>query len=68
MDVVNAAWVDERLDAIQASIHDPEVAHSIEDSLRVAVLQAIAEGAEEPARLAAKALESKAIEFERHCA
>lgn len=70
--MVSLADVDERLQKIYAVLegpaYDPEVAHSLEDALHAEVLQAIADGAETPAALAAKALESKMIEFERHCA
>lgn len=47
---------------------DFEAAHSMEDRLHRAVLEAIIEGAENPKELAAKALESRKIRFERYFA
>jgi hypothetical protein len=44
---------------------DPEVAHALEDALWRDVLVAISEGHETPATLAAAALLSQEIEFER---
>lgn len=64
---MSALDITERLRAIRAVTHDDEVAHSLEDGLRVDVLRAIANHAEDPAGLAAKALESEGIAFERLC-
>jgi hypothetical protein len=48
--------------------HDDEVAHVIEDRLWERALRAIAAGAPNPAELAAEALKSADLEFNRHCA
>lgn len=48
-------------------IHDDEAAHQCEDNLWQSVLQAIAEGAENPVELAKAALETKDIGFSRWC-
>ena len=48
--------------------YDDERAHSAEDGLREDVLKAIAEGAENPAELAAEALKTSEIAFARWCA
>lgn len=47
---------------------DDEVAHNMEDALHADVLQAIATGADNPEKLAAEALKTKDIEFNRWCA
>jgi len=47
---------------------DDEAAHGAEDDLYEAVLQAIANGAENPAQLATIALGTKSINFNRWCA
>jgi hypothetical protein len=53
---------------IEASKGDPESAHAQEDELYRAVLQAIADGHESPALLAAAALDSQKVDFPRWCA
>jgi len=60
--------VREFVEEIRLSAGDDEVAHSMEDELYVAVLQAIANGADSPEKLAAEALKTKDIEFSRWCA
>ena len=47
---------------------DYERAHGKEDDLHEAVLQAIADGAENAAELAREALKTADIEFARYCA
>ncbi|MBG9915251.1 hypothetical protein ABD67_10070 [Bacillus sonorensis] len=60
--------VREFVEEIRLSADDDEVAHSMEDELYVAVLQAIVNGADNPGKLAAEALRTKNIEFSRWCA
>jgi hypothetical protein len=47
---------------------DEEVAHRDEDKLHVLVLQAIADGIENPAGFAREALKTRDLDFPRHCA
>ena len=47
---------------------DDEAAHAEEDTLHQDVLQAIADGAANPAALAEEALKTKNIDFARWCA
>jgi hypothetical protein len=47
---------------------DDEASHSTEDLMYRAVLRAIANGAENPAELAAEALKASHIQYERWCA
>ncbi len=56
------------LAAIRAIADDDESAHGEEDELRARVLQAIADGATDPAALAAEVLKTRDIEFSRWCA
>lgn len=59
----------EKVRAIRLSAGDPEGAHSQEDDLWQAVLQAIANGEVDDPRLAAfEALETTKIDFPRWCA
>lgn len=59
----------ERVEAIRAVAHDDEQAHGMEDSLRGDVLAAIVLGeCDDPALLAAAALQTDDIEFARWCA
>lgn len=53
---------------IAAIADDSEAAHADADTLHIEVLQAIAEGAEKPAELAAAALKTLDIKFARWCA
>lgn len=46
---------------------DNEAAHGAEDRLYIAVLEAIAGGAKNPRQLAAEALETRKIDFDRWC-
>ena len=48
--------------------HDDEAAHIKEDDLHQDVLQAIADGAADPAALAREALKTKDLDFARWCA
>jgi hypothetical protein len=57
--------INERVQAIKDIAHDDEVAHSAEDRLYIDVLQAIANGADNPRELAAAALATQGIEFAR---
>ena len=66
--MITAEWVRERVAEIRAMADDDEVAHSEEDSLRQAVLAAIAEGAPNAAELASEALKTSQIRFARWCA
>lgn len=54
-----------RLAEIHAVQHDDEVAHSMADALHQDVLAAIAAGAPEPQTLAAAALRTETIGFDR---
>jgi hypothetical protein len=59
-------WIKGRVRDIEAMSGDDEAAHSKEDSLWEAVLQAIANGeTADPAACAKAALETKSIRFER---
>lgn len=67
--MMDAHWVRQQVAAIEECIGDPEAAHSLEDSLRAAILSAIATGdCEDPKAVAAAALESDALPFPRWCA
>lgn len=55
------AWVD----LIRDIAGDPEAAHSSEDGLHVAILEAIAAGAENPVELARIALLTVNMDFSR---
>jgi hypothetical protein len=59
-----ARWVDK----IACMAGDPEAAHSEEDAMKDCVLQAIAEGVDNPAECAAAALKSCHLPFPRWCA
>lgn len=61
--------VRKELDRIRSMARDPEAAHGSEDNLHQEVLDAIAEGnCDDPAALAAAALQSTLISFPRWCA
>lgn len=60
--------VREFVEDIRHAADDDEVAHSMEDELYVAVLEAIANGADNPEKLAVEALKTLDIEFNRWCA
>lgn len=60
--------INERVAQIAAVEYDQEARHSWEDSLYEGVLRAIAAGAESAAELAAAALKTKEMDFDRHCA
>lgn len=60
--------VEARVEAISKMRADYEVAHSAENDLHQSVLSAIANGAENPAGLAAAALKTLEIDFYRPCA
>lgn len=64
--------IDKRVQEIAKKKGDPEMAHSMEDSLLEDVLTAIVDGSfhwyTSPAKLARAALKVKEIEFERWCA
>ena len=63
---MNIKQVRERLKKIEEVKSDCESAHSYEDGMWRAVLQAIANGeAEDPAALARECLKSEDIDFER---
>jgi len=57
--------VRERVDDIRHGAGDDETAHGMEDNLYIDVLEAIANGAGNPEKLAAEALKTQEIEFYR---
>lgn len=57
--------VEAAVEAIRRKVGDDEVAHIEEDRLHGAVLQAIANGADNPSALAAAALKTSEIQFSR---
>lgn len=57
--------VKERVDDIRHEAVDDETAHGMEDDLYIDVLEAIANGADNPEKLAAEALKTQEIEFYR---
>ncbi|PJI12380.1 hypothetical protein CTV96_09540 [Bacillus altitudinis] len=59
--------VQERIEVIRQIALDDEVAHGMEDELYIDVLEAIANGADNPEKLASEALKTKDIEFYRWC-
>lgn len=65
---MNVEDVRARVEMIRALAYDGEAAHSDEDALREDVLRAIADGADDPAALAAAALITSEIRFARWCA
>lgn len=60
--------VRDRVRRIDAARWDDEAAHGEEDTLHEDVLQAIADGADNPAELAQEALKTQDIDFARWCA
>lgn len=60
--------VRDRVRHIDALSRDDEGAHAEEDTLHQNVLQAIADGADNPAALAEEALKTQNIDFARWCA
>ena len=65
---VNWQEVAARVEAIAGMVGDDEVAHSAEDELWHDVLMAIANGDDEPQKLAAEALHTRDFDFHRWCA
>ncbi|WP_024427708.1 hypothetical protein [Bacillus safensis] len=59
--------VQERVEVIRQIALDDEAAHGMEDELYIDVLEAIANGADNPEKLAAEALKTQDIEFYRWC-
>ncbi|MGG1419074.1 hypothetical protein ABE220_09385 [Bacillus subtilis] len=57
----------EEVERIWKSAGDDEIAHSMEDSLYLNVLMAIATGAENASELAEAALNTQDIDFQRWC-
>jgi hypothetical protein len=57
-----------RAQGIRLLSHDPEAAHAEEDQLWRDVLEAIANGAQNPIGLAHEALRTRQIKFPRWCA
>ena len=57
--------VKDRIKTIGDKAGDPECAHILEDTLYFDVLRAIADGVENPKKLAEIALKTKKIDFER---
>lgn len=58
----------DKIAEIKAEANDDESAHCDEDDLHLAVLKAIADGAPNPAELAAEAIKTREIRFWRWCA
>ena len=66
--MITPEWVSDEIDKIRASAWDDEAAHSAEDELRRAVLEAISKGEAEDHKLCAYlALSTCDIEFARWC-
>lgn len=69
--ILSLAEVKSDLRRIRAAAGDPEAAHGMEDALHQRVLEAIAKGlirGENARAIAAEALKSEDIPFERWCA
>lgn len=62
---MNVELIKQRVEDIRKSSGDDEGAHSMEDSLHQAVLQAIASGIGPADKLAAEALKTRDIRFKR---
>lgn len=60
------ADVAERVRRIGAHSRSGDLAHAMEDALYLAVLAAVAQGAQEPEALAATALQTRKYEFRRY--
>lgn len=65
---LTVAEIEQKVAQIEVISHDPEMAHALEDELREQVLQAIADGSEDPSSLARAALKTSGLDFERWCA
>ena len=59
--------IKQRVEEIRVMARDPLEAHILEDQLMRDVLELIAVGAPDAAKLAMEALRSGEIEFARHC-
>ena len=57
-----------RVESIENTKYDDEVAHSMEDALWQDVLEAIAKGSQDSQALAEEALKTTKIKFARWCA
>lgn len=69
MTLLTLSTVYDRVEAVRANSHDPEVAHTLEDTLHQDVLSAIASGScESPRAFAEAALSTLEIKFPRWCA
>lgn len=69
--LMNIKDIKYRIGQIEATVDDPEEAHSFEDDLFVSVLKEIANGGntlDECRNMARKALETLSIDFPRWCA
>ena len=63
---MDAKYISEKIKAIESiGDSDPEVSHSLEDNLYKEVLEAIANGAENPSELAKEVLKVSEINFAR---
>ena len=60
---MNIEDVKKRVDKIKEKITDDEIAHGMENQLWQDVLQAIADGVENPAELAKEALKTNEVDF-----
>ena len=63
---MDAKYISEKIKVIESiGDSDPEVSHSLEDNLYKEVLEAIANGAENPSELAKEVLKVSEINFAR---
>ena len=63
---MDAKYISEKIKLIESiGDNDPEVSHSLEDNLYKEVLEAIANGAENPSELAKEVLKVSEINFAR---
>ncbi len=65
---ITLAWVQRRVKVIEQMAGDDEAAHSEEDALHRKVLGEIASDEGRAAELAAAALKTRGIDFQRWCA
>lgn len=65
---MDVSEVEKRVAEIEEAKLDYEKAHALEDELYIDVMEAIAEGADNPLELAKECIKSAYIDFERYCA
>lgn len=66
--MISLRTIREQVELIRRNADDFEAAHGAEDALYYTVLKDIADGAKNPAELAAAALEAASVDFQRPCA